>query len=190
MPSTHLLIISDRSALSWVVTAQRMAFPAGRSKAARALEEGDEIFLYTTRGCFRNPTRDLGRVIGRARVAGPVGVMEDPVVFGERTFTEGCRLEVSGLARFREGLVLRDLVPRLSVFPDPATWSVRMRRASLTLPPGDADLVRTELEPLLVPYGEAAEDYRWSRRRPDPTGGSAVILYRVEPTARRCPPSR
>lgn len=161
MPSTYLLIISDRSALSWVVTAQRMAFPAGRSMAARALEEGDEIFLYTTRGCFRNPTRDLGRVIGRARVAGPVGVMEDPVVFGERTFTEGCRLEVSGLARFREGLVLRDLVPRLSVFPDPATWSVRMRRASLTLPPGDADLVRTELEPLLVPYGEAAEDYRW-----------------------------
>ncbi|MCX4427203.1 hypothetical protein [Streptomyces mirabilis] len=161
MSSTHLLIIGDRAALSWVVTEQRMAFPAGRFKAARALEEGDEIFLYTTRGCFRNPTRDLGRVIGRASVAGPVRALEEPVVFGERAFTEGCRLEVSGLARFREGLVLRDLVPRLSVFPDPATWSVRMRRASLTLPPGDADLVRTELEPLLLPYGEAAEAYRW-----------------------------
>ncbi len=140
--------ISDRAALSWVVTAQRMAFPAGRSKAAQVLEEGDEVFLYTTRGCFRNPTRDIGRVIGWARVVGPVGVLQDPVVFGERTYTEGCCLEVSGLARFREGLVLRDLVPRLSVFPDPATWSVRMRRASLTLPPGDADLLRTELEPL------------------------------------------
>ncbi|MFJ9833665.1 hypothetical protein ACIRU2_20120 [Streptomyces sp. NPDC101169] len=150
MPSSHLLIIGDRAALSWVVTEQRMAFPAGRSKAARALEEDDEIFLYTTRGCFRNPTRDLGRVVGRASVAGPVRVLEEPVVFGERSFTEGCRLEVSGLTRFREGLVLRDLVPRLSVFPDPATWSVRMRRASLTLPPRDAELLRTELEPAPV----------------------------------------
>ncbi|MDC2953020.1 hypothetical protein PO587_00955 [Streptomyces gilvifuscus] len=161
MPSTHLLIIGDRAALSWVLTEQRMAFPAGRSKAARALEEGDEIFLYTTRGCFGNPTRDLGRVIGRATVASSVRVLEEPVVFGERSFTEGCRLAVSGLARFREGLVLRELVPRLSVFPDPATWSVRLRRASLTLPSGDADLVRAELGPLLRPYAETAEQYRW-----------------------------
>lgn len=161
MPSTHLLIIGDRAALSWVVTEQRMAFPAGRARAARALEEGDEIFLYTTRGCFRNPTRDLGRVIGRATVASPVRLLEKPVVFGERAFTEGCRLRLSGLARFREGLVLRDLVPRLSVFPDPATWSVRMRRASLTLSSKDADLVRTELEPLLRPYDEVVDAYRW-----------------------------
>ena len=44
-----------------------------------------------------------------------------------------------------------------------------MRRASLTLPPGDADLVRTELEPLLRPYNEAVEEYRWgsvSARKP------------------------
>ncbi|WP_030856148.1 hypothetical protein [Streptomyces sp. NRRL S-37] len=161
MPSSHLLIIGDRAALGWVVTEQRMAFPAGRTKAARALEEGDEIFLYTTRGCFRNPTRDLGRVIARASVATPVRTLDEPVVFGDRSFTEGCRLEVSGLAPFRDGLVLRDLVPRLSVFPDPATWSVRMRRASLPLPPADAGLVRAELRPLLRPYDEAADAYRW-----------------------------
>jgi hypothetical protein len=163
MSSAHLLIIGDRAALSWVVTEQRMAFPVGRSRAAQALEEGDEVFVYTTRGCFRDPTRDLGRVVGRARIISSVRALDEPVVFGERSFTEGCRLEVSGLARFREGLVLRDLVPRLTVFPDPATWSVRMRRAWLTLPQGDADLVRTELEPWLLPYEEAAEGYR-----PDP----------------------
>lgn len=100
--------------------------------------QGDEVFLHTTRCCFRNPTRDLGRVIGRATIASPVRVLDEPVAFNERSYSEGCRLEVSGLAPFREGLVLRDLVPRLSVFPDPATWSVRMRRASLTLPPADA----------------------------------------------------
>ncbi|MFI7020220.1 hypothetical protein [Streptomyces sp. NPDC050164] len=161
MSSAHLLIIGDRAALSWVVTEQRMAFPPGRAKAARTLEEGDEVFLYTTRGCFRNPTRDLGRVIARASVASPVWALEEPVVFGDRSFTEGCRLEVSGLAPFREGLVLRDRVPRLSVFPDPATWSVRMRRASLALPPADANLVRAELESLLRPYDESAGAYRW-----------------------------
>ncbi|MGX4688707.1 hypothetical protein [Streptomyces sp. JNUCC 63] len=161
MPSSHLLIIGDRAALSWVVAEQRMAFPAGRAKAAHALEEGDEIFLYTTRGCFRNPTRDLGRLVGRATIASPVRALDEPVVFGERVFPEGCRLDVSGLARFREGLVLRDLVPRLAVFPDPATWSVRMRRASLTLPAADADLVRAQLGPWLRPYDEVAEAYRW-----------------------------
>ncbi|WP_345585131.1 hypothetical protein [Streptomyces prasinosporus] len=29
------------------------------------------------------------------------------------------------------------------------------------LPPGDADLIRGELEPLLRPYDEAAGAYRW-----------------------------
>ncbi|MFC9162822.1 hypothetical protein ACFTZ8_18560 [Streptomyces fungicidicus] len=142
MSSSHLLIIGDRAALSCVVTEQRMAFPAGGTKVARMLEEGDEIFLCTTRGCFRNPTRPLGRVIARASLTTPVRALDEPVVFGD-------------------AIVLRDLVPRLSVFPDPATWSVRRRRASLTLPPGDADLIRGGLEPLLRPYGEAADAYRW-----------------------------
>lgn len=39
--------------------------------------------------------------------------------------------------------------------------SVRMRRAWLSLPPGDADLVRTESAPLLRPYGEVRDGYRW-----------------------------
>ncbi|SPF04354.1 hypothetical protein [Streptomyces sp. MA5143a] len=161
MSPAHLLIIGDRAALSWVITEQRMAFPAGRARTARTLGQGDEVFLYSTRGCFRNPTRDLGRVIGRAAIASPVHVLDEPVVFSGRSYSEGCSMKVSGLAPFREGLVLRDLVPRLSVFPDPATWSVRMRRASLTLPPEDAELVRTELEPLLRPYDETGEGYRW-----------------------------
>ncbi|MDX2939910.1 MULTISPECIES: hypothetical protein [Streptomyces] len=35
MPPAHPLIIGDRAALSWVITEQRMAFPAGRANAAR-----------------------------------------------------------------------------------------------------------------------------------------------------------
>ncbi|WP_127353898.1 hypothetical protein [Actinacidiphila soli] len=161
MTTTHLLILSDRAALSWVLTEQRMAFPARRSRQSRALTEGDEIMLYTTRGCFRNPTRDLGRVIALAEVSGPVRVLDEEVRLGGRRFPEGCPLQIRGLAPFREGLVLRDLVPSLTVFPDPATWSIWLRRSSLPLPAGDAELLRNALRPLLRPYAETVDQYRW-----------------------------
>ncbi|MGW1748075.1 hypothetical protein ACWCRD_21215 [Streptomyces sp. NPDC002092] len=101
--------------------------------------------------------RGTGRVVGRATIASPVRVLDERLVFNERSYSEGCRLKVPGLAPFREALVLRDPVPRLTVFPDLATWSVRMRRESLPLPSADAELVRTELEPPLRPYGETGE---------------------------------
>jgi hypothetical protein len=159
--TTHLVILSDRTALSWVLTEQRMAFPAGRARSAQAIQQGDEVLLYTTRGCFGNPTRDLGRVIGYATVASPVRALDEPVRFGERAFTEGCEFAIDGLAPFRTGVVLRDLVPQLAVFPDPKSWSVRLRRASLPLPPEDAELILRELGPHLKPYEEAVPAYRW-----------------------------
>lgn len=160
MPNTHLMIISDHGALSWVVTEQKMAFPAGRSRLAQSVKEGDEVFLYTTRGCFGNPTRDRGRLMGLATVSNPVHVLPEPLHLGERVFPEGCALDIQTLADWREGLVLSDLVPQLEVFPDPRAWSVRMRRAVLTLPVADAKLLRTTVAPLLRPYPEVAEAYR------------------------------
>ncbi|MGW1809157.1 hypothetical protein [Streptomyces sp. NPDC002078] len=163
MTTTHLVIISDRTALSWVLTDQRMAFPPSRVRAAQAINAGDEVLLYSTRSCFRNPTRDLGRILGHATVFSRVHTLAEPVVFGERHFTEGCDLAIHGLAPFREGVALREHVHRLSVFPDPKSWSVRMRRPSLPLPEADADLLRSELRPLLKPYAETVEAYRWPR---------------------------
>lgn len=163
MTTSHLVIISNRTALSWVLSEQRMAFPPGRARAAYAIEEGDKVLLYSTRSCFGNPTRDLGRVLGHASVSSYVRPLAEPIVFGERGFTEGCELTIHGLAPFREGLALRDYVDRLTVFPEPKHWSVRMRRASLPLPPADADLLRNELRPLLKPYEDAVEAYRWPR---------------------------
>ncbi|WP_410535710.1 hypothetical protein [Streptomyces sp. KL2] len=90
------MVIGDRDAPSWVVTARRMA--PGRSAAPAG---GDEVLLHTTRGCFRNPTRDLGRAMARARVAGPVRSLDGPVRFGERAFSEGCDLRTGCLAPFR-----------------------------------------------------------------------------------------
>ncbi|MFE2269825.1 hypothetical protein ACFXB4_11340 [Streptomyces lavendulae] len=163
-PTTHLLIISSHAPLAWVLENQRMAFPSGRTRESLTMHKGDEVLLYTTRGCFGNPTRDLGRVIGLATLTSEVSTLDQPVTFDERRFTEGCRLRIHGLTPFREGVVLRDLVDDLQVFPEPRTWSVRMRRASLKLPEADAALLNRELQPLLKPYGEIVREYALQRR--------------------------
>jgi hypothetical protein len=64
MAATYLLVIGDREALGWILSAERMAFPDFRRAETRSLKSGDRLLIYTTRGCFKNPTRDRGRIIG------------------------------------------------------------------------------------------------------------------------------
>jgi hypothetical protein len=155
-PADYLPPIADREPLRWIVNEQRTAFAEHRAAGVARLEPGDRVFLYTTRGCFRNPTRDRGRVIARASVAAPARRLEAPVRFGDRESLHLVELEIETLAPFRQGLELVSLVPRLaSMFPDPRSWSVRMRWALVPLAPGDADLIAELLEPVARPYGEA-----------------------------------
>jgi hypothetical protein len=78
----YLLILADREAISWVLREQRMAFPATPRAEVRALAAGDRLFLYATRGAWRNPTRDRGRIIGSAHVREAVRVLDEPVTIG------------------------------------------------------------------------------------------------------------
>ncbi|ESP99315.1 hypothetical protein B591_14203 [Streptomyces sp. GBA 94-10 4N24] len=159
MVSTHLVILGERSALRWVLTERRMAFPAGRARQTRALHEGDAVMLYTTRGCFRSPTRDVGRIIGLGKVATPVRVLDTAVRFGDREFTMGCEIQILGLAPFREGLNLRDFVPALDVFPNKRGWATQLRRTTLPLPAQDAELLGRVLKPQLKPYTDVIAGY-------------------------------
>jgi hypothetical protein len=124
---------------------QRMAFAANRTAEAMALRPDDLLLLYTTRGCFHNPTRDRGRVIGEARLASTVRRLAEPVRFGEREFPTGCRLALHVLSPLGQSVELAPLVPRLAAFPDPASWSVRMRRSLVALNSKDAALIRKSL---------------------------------------------
>jgi hypothetical protein len=75
MARDYLLVIGDAAALAWVLAEQRMAFPASRRSQAMALEVGDELLIYTTRGCFHNP-------VGRQKSAWPVSCSDDQVSRG------------------------------------------------------------------------------------------------------------
>lgn len=160
MSESYLLILGDRDAIAWVLGEERMAFPATARAEVDRLAEGDELLIYATRGAFGNPTRDRGRVIGRAVVTSAVSVLDEPVTFGDRTYPRGCGLRVESLARWGTGVELRPLVERLEVFPDARSWSVHLRRALLRLPPADADLLKDRLRPLAGPPAHNLDGYR------------------------------
>lgn len=136
-----------------------MAFAPNRRREAEALEVGDRLLLYTTRGCFRNPTRDRGRVMGLATVSTPVVSLRVPVAFGDREFPYGCELKIEHLAPFGQGVVIADLVEDLQLFPNPAAWSAVLRRSLIRLKPSDAKLLRRRLEECAIDTSAALRGY-------------------------------
>jgi hypothetical protein len=167
----YLLILGHREGLSWVLENSRMAFTASRSREAERLAIGDRLFIYTTRGCFGNPTRDRGRVIGEAKVIGRLRRRPTPLTIGARNFTHDCRIALASLAPFREGIVVAELVPKLEVFPDKRSWSARLRRPLVPLTPNDAQLIATRLRGVARPVAETISEYitrgtEVERRRP------------------------
>ena len=157
--SSYLLPIADREPLAWILAEQRAAFPAGREREARGLKRGDQLFLYSARGCFGNPTRDRGRIIGIAAVSARAVELEKPVRFGEREFPIGVKLRIGLLAPWRNGVELAPLVERLGAFPDPRSWSARMRRALVPLDSRDAALLERELRKVASRYPDELQSY-------------------------------
>jgi hypothetical protein len=155
----HLLVVAERQALAWILKSRKMAFPPGRRRAAEALRKGDRLLIYTTRGCFHNPVRDRGRVIGEARVATAARRTQRPIKLAGREFSTVCDLELRSLAAPRTGVELAPLVPRLEAFPDADSWSVRMRTPIVSLPEADAALLRRLLKPLARDPKEVVADY-------------------------------
>jgi len=159
-PSTYLLVLSERKAVYWVLSQSRTAFVAGRESQASRLEVGDVLLLYTTRGAWHNPTRDRGQIIGEATVTGPPERFAHPIQVAGREFSLGLCLDVDAVTPCRQGVDLAALVPQLSMFPNPNTWSVRLRTSLLHVPPADHRLIRKRLRPLVQPLADALPGYR------------------------------
>lgn len=158
-PSTYLLVIGDREALAWIIGEQRMAFPENRARSVAALRPGDNLLLYTTRGCFRSPTIDRGRVIGHASVTSPVVPLDEVVKFGDRTFPVGCTLSIDSLAPFRAGVDMVGQVERMHTFAHPTAWGVYLRRPLVPLDGHDYKLLLDALQPVAVEPKYAIPEY-------------------------------
>jgi hypothetical protein len=159
--STYLLPIADREPLGWILREQRTAFAEHRARDAAALNRGDVLLLYTTRGCFRNPRRDRGRVVGRAIITRLAKRVRSPPEFGGREYPYVVELSIESLVPVREGIELAPLVSQLgNTFPDRAIWAVRMRRALVPVHPRDAALIERELKTVARPYEESISSYR------------------------------
>ena len=154
-----LLVIGEREALAWILRGERMAFTPSRAREARALSPGQRLFLYTTRGCFHNPTRDRGRVIAAATVATCVEELAEPLELGGRTFTTGCRLKIPQIAPLHGGIELAPLVSRLESLPTSTGWKVRLRRTLVPLTASDVCLIEKLLAPELLPRKTALGGY-------------------------------
>ena len=139
--ASYLLVIGDREALAWILTEARMAFPAYRRREVADLKTGDDLFLYTTRGCFRNPTRDRGRVIGLAKALEPPTQLSEPVTVAGREFELGCSIKLSRLTPYPDGVELAPLIPELDSFPNKHGWATSLRRPLFFLEVGDARLL-------------------------------------------------
>lgn len=164
--TSYLLVIGDREALGWILTAGRMAFPSGQRSEVAALKPGDELFLYTTRGAFKNPIRDRGRIIGTAQVASPVAQLEEPVHFAERDFPVGCLLSIGPLAPFRMGVELAPLVGALTAFKGAGRgWSTRLRRPLVKLSESDSILLRQALVHVLTSGVDTSAYTQWYLER-------------------------
>lgn len=164
--SCYLLVLGEREAIYWVLSQSRTAFVEGRSRQSMRLSEGDILLLYSTRGAWRNPTRDRGRVIAEAIVTSAPKRLRTPIEVAGREFTTGVDLALDGVAPYGQGVDLAALVPQLAMFPDKASWSARLRTSLLAVPSTDLRILRRELKPLACPLADVLPGYRQAARLP------------------------
>jgi hypothetical protein len=142
----YLLPIADREPLIWILRERTTAFAAHRRREAEHLGPGDQLLLYTTRGCFHNPTRDRGRIIGVATVKGKSRDLDNPVRFGNREFPIKVDLVLDVLVPRDQGVELAPIVKSLpKTFRNPAAWSATMRRALVPLDDAEAEVLGRSL---------------------------------------------
>jgi len=166
--NSYLLVLGEREAIGWVLHEQRMAFPATRRPELDRLAIGDQLFVYATRGAWRNPSRDRGRIIAIAAVASLVHRFDLPIEVAGREFHSGCRIRIDRIVPYPGGVELQPLVGRMNAFPKPESWSVYLRRTLLPLPGEDAAVVSGAVEPLLRPRRDALRTYDTATQKSSP----------------------
>lgn len=160
--ATSLLVISDREPPAWLLRTSSFAIPAAR--AASAPRPGATLLLYTTRGCYGNPGRDRGLVMGVAQVTSEPRRLPAPVAFRGHEYLIGLGLDLRGVCPVREGVELGPLQGWLDLLPADGPWSYPLRKSVVSLSDHDATLIRGRPEPLLRPGSEVLPAYARAAR--------------------------
>jgi hypothetical protein len=134
-----------------------MAFTSQRYGLASEIKPGAELFLYTSRGCFGNPTRDRGRVVGLAQARSEL--IPKRLHIGGRVFDYVQDITITGLCARGDGVELAARVSSMSTFPSATSWSAHLRKPLLRLDPVDAGRLGREVVPRLCGLNEASADY-------------------------------
>lgn len=155
-----MLIIGDREALGWILMSGQTAFRDALRPELQAIAAGDLFYLYTTRGCFKNPGRDRGRVIGTAKVLSAISKREQPILFGDRMYSVGCKLHIDRLVPMHQGVELAPLAESLDTLSRfGQNWAAGLRRPIVPLSPLDASRLDDLLLPLEAEFGKVVEEY-------------------------------
>ena len=156
-PRPYLLILRDADGLAYALREHRVAFT---SKRRIPLTRGDIVFLYTTRGIFRNPSAGRGLIMGRAEIISDAVKFESGLRIADRVYTSGCHLTITGLVPLGEGLELRQIIDELETFhPHPKRWAFRLYSSFLQLSPKDASVIEEKLQPLLQDPEHVSQAY-------------------------------
>lgn len=140
--SAWLFVLGNNEAKDWVVANKTMAF-RDHIRATR-LVKGDRFVLYTTRGCYNNPTRDRAQVIGTGTITSDL--RRDPVVVNGETFTQSVtlRFDAEPLGR-ADGVDFVSLVPELGFIRKKKSWMAYVRKALVPLPDEDFERLAAAL---------------------------------------------
>ena len=170
-----MLILGHREGVLWVLQNSRMAFPQTHRSDIDHISVDDELFMLTTRGCWRNPTRDRSRIIGCARVTSPVQSCDPPLEIAGRELTRACDIAIEQLAPYPSGVELPPLIFQMQTFPNKPMWSMSLRRTLLKLAPNDAVLLRRKLDIIGQDPIEAIRTYVDRMRRSGRGRSSAAM---------------
>lgn len=145
-PSSNLVVIGEEIALMWILREERIALPKPRyASQQRHFVAGDQLFLYTTRGCFHNPTRDRSRVIGRAVLTSDMAEVERPIQLAGRDYPFEAALRIDILAPAGHGVEMAQLTSLLSCFPSGKSWAPFLRRSTVPLTMADTEVLLERL---------------------------------------------
>jgi hypothetical protein len=157
---THLLVLGHTAGLAWVLANERMAFNDNRLSQARKLEPGDGLLLYVTKAVFGNSGPKSGLIVGDATVRSKVHQPRQPVTVAEISYAHVVNFSLQGLAPLGEGVALSAHLDSLELFPDPRTWTSRIRRTVVPLPERDASFLSSLLAPVATEPIRVLEGYQ------------------------------